>query len=288
MPFRFPIFIVFSLILLLGNKEFFFGNQVLSASIDFNLESFPNEKISVRESTVDLQISVGEKIFVFGKAKGTLDKVKVGMHVLPFSQVPGAQGNESTFTKVSWKKLKDGSIQIQSFYTPWPHTLTWTVLANGELKMEALATQQNLTDGEWLGLGFNYPKHQLYQISWKGDKQHNHPDQGHWKNKNFISLADSGQGIGNDPDSFFQQIQSIKLEFESVIVDIRTENPDVYFRLGGAENQDPSSPVINSDLGFLFSQPSIKMDLHPQFPSENNQFKSPVPLNPLVLWFHFQ
>ncbi|HSF54403.1 MAG TPA: hypothetical protein VLA71_11650 [Algoriphagus sp.] len=288
MPFRFPLLIALLLMSSWWIKGTYFENRVVLQPVPFDHASFPDEKISVRESTVDLQISVGHKIFVFGKAKGTLDKVKVGMHVLPFSQVPGAQGNESTFTKVSWKKLKDGSIQIQSSYNPWPMGLTWTVLANGELKMEVSSLPQNYANEGWLGLGFNYPDHQLMQVSWKGGKPLSPDGQGHWKNQNFIPLAETGQEIKNSPDSLFQQIQSLKLEFESMMVEVRTENQGVHFGLRQVENQTSNYPKISSDLVFFIKHAFDKTDHLPQTTSENKLVNNSLSLNPLVLWFHFQ
>ncbi|WP_139352788.1 hypothetical protein [Algoriphagus sp. A40] len=257
-------------------------------SVGSHAEHFPNEKISVRESTVDLQVTVGHRIFVFGKAKGTMEKVKVGMNVLPFTQVPGAQGSDSFFTKVSWKKLKDGSIQVQSSYNPWPLTLTWTVFANGQLKMEASAPVPNLKEENWLGLGFDYPEHQLYQISWIGDGTLTSENRGNWKNMNFTAMADPEIKEVVNSQGLFQKFQSIKFEFESVVVDVRTETPDVYFGFGQAGNQGSSYPAITSDLGFLLNNPQVSSQPLPQTPGENNFPPNPVSLNPLVLWFHFQ
>lgn len=288
MSFRFPILLVFFLLFLEGSRKSFVPNSDFSGSKFLKNKDFSLDKISVRESTVDLQISVGDKIFVFGKARGTLEKVKVGMHVLPFSQVPGSQGNESTFTNVSWKKLKDGSIQILSSYNPWPMSLAWTVFASGELKMEASAPPLNSLNDEWLGLGFNYPEHQLYQVSWIGKSALQPDKSGQWKNENFVSLEDSGQKTESEPTAFFQQIQTVKLEFESVIVDVRTDNSGVYLGFGNPENQVSNFPKMNSDLGFLVKQAKAETDTHPQTTSVNGHGKNTVSLNPLVLWFHFQ
>lgn len=288
MPFRFSLLSVLFLIpfgigigsfdeLIREKHSSFLKNENLAVS-----------KISVRESTVDLQVAVGETIFVFGKAKGTLDKVKVGMHVLPFSQVPGSQGNESLFSKVSWKRLKDGSIQIQSSYNPWPMTLTWTVLENGQLKMEASAPQASFENIGWLGLGFNFPYHQLNQVSWKGDKSLTMDNQGLWKNKNFTPMAESDRQLLVESESFFHQIDTVKLEFESVTVDVNSGTPGIYLGLRSAENQADSYPKIDSDLGFLFYLPTVKSEKLPSPPSENIQSDKSVSLNPLVLWFHFQ
>lgn len=256
-------------------------------SKDFESEN-PENQITVRESTTELQIAVGESIFVFGKAKGTLDKVKVGMHVLPFSQSAGAEINQSTFSKVSWKRLKNGSIQIQSSYNPWPAILTWTVFANGDLKMEASAPSIQTSEEGWLGLGFNFPDRMLSQVSWKNGQSASDPNSSIWKNSSFIPMADPELEMTVDVRGFFQPVQQVKLEFETVTVDIRSETSGLFLGLGHPENQDNTFPKINSDMAFLFNQQGPRSNSLPQAPSESAVVENTVSLNPLVLWFHFQ
>jgi hypothetical protein len=286
MCFRFFLMITLLLLCHTWSGEPIFKNpDLISAESSDDLAV---DRISVRESTSELQVTVGERLFVFGKAKGTLDKVKVGMHVLPFSQIPDIQGNESTFSKVAWKKLKDGSLQVQASYDPWPATLTWTVFASGELKMEAASQTGDFSSNAWLGLGFSYPEYQLNQIFWKGNPALSSEDQGYWKNENYQPLGQSDPTDGQPHGVFFQQIQSMKLEFETVTLDVRTESPGIFFRMGKLENQDANYPEINSGLGFLFNLAENKAMVLEQESSAINQKAKSISLNPLVLWFHFQ
>jgi hypothetical protein len=247
-------------------------------------KSVSSDKISVRESNTELQVTVGEKIFVFGKARGTLDKVKVGMHVLHFSQVSTYEGNWSTFTNVNWRKLKDGSIQIQSSYRPWPHFLTWTVLANGQLKMVASAPPADFSELGWLGLGFNYPDQMLYQVSW------NSPEAGfgQWENQNYIPLASPEIEIQSEDPGFFQPFHTAKLEFESVTIDVSTETAGLFLGFGQSHYRNSTLPFLKSDLAFLFNQPEIQLSKEPQAPSAPGSSERGVSSSPLVLWFHFQ
>lgn len=118
----------------------------------------------VRESTIDIQVRVGEKLYVFGKAQGTLDNVKVGMHLLNFAQNPKIAGVNADFYQVSWKQLKNGAIQIQSSYQPWPTILTWLVLPDGKLKMEAVGPESSNRSLSNLGLGFDFPEEELKKL----------------------------------------------------------------------------------------------------------------------------
>ena len=102
---------------------------------------------------------------MFGKAQGTLDKIKVGMHVLHFAQNPKIAGTQADFHQVTWKKLKDGSVQIQSSYKPWPAQLTWLVLPTGQLKMMASSSIHDSEGIKEMGLGFDVPEEELRKVS---------------------------------------------------------------------------------------------------------------------------
>jgi hypothetical protein len=279
MQFHFLVLMILSLI---PTTDFDSGN--ISKSSFEHANSVPSDRISVRESNTELQVTVGERIFVFGKAKGTLEKVKVGMHVLQFSQVPNNEGNQSTFTDVNWKKLKDGSIQIQSSYRPWPLVLRWTVLANWQLKMEASAPPVDFSDFGWLGLGFNYPDQMLYQVSWNSARA----GFGQWKNHNFTPMASPEIAIQSEDSGFFQPFQTVKLEFESVSIDVRTELPGIFLSLGQSHYRNTALPFLKSDLAFVFNQPKIETAYDPQTPSALGSAERAVSSSPLVLWFQFQ
>lgn len=251
---------------------------------NFKAEVPITEKISVRESTTELQVSVGDKIFVFGKAKGTLDKVKVGMHVLHFSQAADKQGDQTSFSKVSWKKLKDGSIQIQSSYNPWPKILTWIVYADGKLKMDASAPPADLVNSKWLGLGFDFPDQMLHQLSWNSFGT----EVGNWQNLNFVPMADPDIEISGQGQGIFQPISFIRMEFETVILEVSTQTSGVFFGMGENENLGSSIPKLNTDLIFLFNKPTQGPEKLVQSPSESTSAAQPLSQNPLVLWFHFQ
>jgi hypothetical protein len=242
------------------------------------------DKISVRESTTELQVTVGQKIFVFGKAKGTLDKIKVGMNVLFFSQATEAGGYESTFSKVNWKKLKDGSIQIQSSYHPWPQSLSWIVFADGRLKLEASAAPADFVNSKWLGLGFNFPDQLLYQIFWNSSGS----EMGQWKNSGYVPMADPELEIENKEEGFFKLIRSVRMEFESVNLEVSTETNGVYFGMGKYQNQTTTYPFLNTDMVFLFNQPIQLPENTVDTPSEAISSRLILSEVPLVLWFHFQ
>lgn len=259
------------------------ANTYLINKVDGVHSSF-EDKISVRESNSELQVTVGEKIFVFGKAKGTLDKIKVGMHVLHFSQAADSKDFENTFTKVTWKKLKDGSIQIQSSYNPWPKSLSWIVFEDGRLKMEASAPPSDLVDSRWLGLGFNFPDQLLNLITWKSSGA----DMGQWKNLNYVPMADPELEILAENEGVFKPIRSIRMEFETVILEVITETSGVFFGLWENHYLPNTYLDLNTDMVFLFNQPIQDPKNTIQSPSGNSIPGQIMSQDPLVLWFHFQ
>lgn len=284
MHFRFLVIKAFLLCLLGISSIVNLDKNLISKGDSAQSEYLYPNGISVRESNYELQVSVGDKIFVFGKAKGTLDKVKVGMNVLHFAQVAGLDGNPNKFSKVSWKKLKDGSIQILSSYEPWPHSLYWIVYANGQLKMEASSPPENFKNAQWLGLGFDYPDQLLNQVSWSSASA----GFGQWKNSNFVPMADPEIETSDGNEGFFQPIQTVKLEFEAITIDVRTETPGVFLSLGEDKNQDMASPNLKTDLAFFFNQPLQNSEQPPQTPSGISSVRQFLADNSLVLWFHFQ
>ena len=76
----------------------------------------------------------------------------------------------------------------------------------------------------------------------------------------------------------------MKLEVETVTVDVRAECAGIVFRMGEIENQDSNY----SELGFLFNHSENKANALQQESYEIGQKTKPISLNPLVLWFHFQ
>lgn len=233
------------------------------------------DPIKVRESTTELHIQVGERLFVFGKSKGTLEKVKIGMHVLTFAQVAGTEGLESGFKAVTWKKLKDGSIQIQSSYSPWPATLTWTVLASGRLKMEARGTF-DFQASSTLGLGFDLPNYELKNLNWSA--------------KGLGTGTWMDHQTENEPSKpfFLQGIEKVNLAFESVALSISSDTPNLILKVADLKNHQ--SGLLQSDLSFLFQAPSqgnSSTEIETPSGDSNNNLYKPLELSAMILWFDF-
>ncbi|MBC6367940.1 hypothetical protein [Algoriphagus sp. AK58] len=260
----------------LSPKEANSIDLILEKGFSTEEKGFNAEHIKVRESTTELHVQVGEKLFVFGKSRGTLDKVKIGMHVLTFAQVPGTEGMDSGFKTVSWKKLKDGSIQIQSAYVPWPSTLTWTVMGSGHLKMEANGNF-DLKPAASIGLGFDFPNQELMTLDWNAKGQVN----GVWSNNQ--------DGSDKFDPFFLPGIERVNLKFEAVALAIRSETPNLILKVGDLKNQ--SSIPTKSDLSFLFAGPESSISLLSTFDAPSGlpsaTSSKDLTVSPMVLWFDF-
>ncbi|WP_338218764.1 hypothetical protein [Algoriphagus sp. oki45] len=173
-----------------------------------------NENIKIRESIVDLQVSIGEKLFVFGKKSGTLDMVKVGMDLLPFSQLLQESNPDIKLRQIGWKRLKNGTVQIISSFDSWPTGLVWSIFPDGKLKMEATGEILNTNSADQhLGLDFDFPEMELKKVFWKDHSG----SSGEW------SLESPNQ----TPPSFFASLDYVDLVFDQVGVKVRSDGRGV-------------------------------------------------------------
>lgn len=221
---------------------------------------FPSEKsvnksadrISVRESTVDLQVRVGDRLFVFGKANGNLEKVKVGMNVLEFAQNSQIEGLNSSLKKVEWKKQKDGTILIRSSYEPWPSQLSWIIDELGQLKMEVSPNTIKNT-----GLGFDIPESDLRKLVLDS------------KEENQLGLTKS--------------FHSAEIEFSEVSLKLKSASGEMLVSTSFIQPQKGKSDLIFSFPGI--SEPS---DLPLQSPGDGQKQKATsTSVQPFILWFDF-
>ncbi|MEB2779270.1 glycoside hydrolase family 2 TIM barrel-domain containing protein [Algoriphagus sp. C2-6-M1] len=260
-----------------------------------------NKAITVRESSIDIHVAVGEKLFVFGKARGNLQVVKVGRKVVNFSQATDVEGMSSALLNVTWKQLKDGSIQITSTYSPYPKTLTWTVVASGELKMEA-SSPDSLADLQ--GIGFNYDEEKVIRAKWIGNGPYRvwanrlkGVEFGLWEKEynNTMTGYSFEQLVYPEFKGFHSDFHALLLETEEGAIEVRSETPNLFLGLfkpafpkGSSEGTKPALP--QADISFLYKIPPMGTKFHKGY-----EMMSPVGENTLgeerasamVLWFRF-
>ena len=236
-----------------------------------------NENIKIRESVVDLQVSIGDKLFVFGKKSGTLDMVKVGMDLLPFSQLPQESNPDIKLRQIGWKRLKNGTVQIISLFDSWPTGLVWSIFPDGKLKMEATGEVLNTNFADQhLGLDFDFPEMELKKFFWKDHSG----SWGEW------SLESPNQ----NPPLFFASIDYVDLVFDQVGVKVRSDERGVgmQWKSGAEINQGADIRFILQTQDGELSTNSKSSDT-PDSNTEKdlNKIKTNTSKS-ISLWFDFQ
>lgn len=277
-----------------GNNKYF--------STDSRTTNLP---IVVRESVVDLQVGVGEKVFIFSKKRGALEKVLVGRRTISLNQAISPEGIDNSFKEVKWKKLEDGSIQIKSSYDPYPKTLTWTVLKTGELKLETSSPNIQLDSISVFGFGFNYPKDKVKSARWIGDgpyrvwqNRREGVEFGQWQKKynSTITGDDFENIVYPEFAGFHANFHALNLDTEEGSIVIKNFTPDIFLGLFKPDFPEhfvtgTKSVLPKSDLSFLYKISSIDNKFHlpnelepsgqDGFDSKKSDFKA------LILYFDF-
>ena len=249
----------------LGVKNYFRNEEIAEKST-----------IVVRETTTDLQVSVGNKIFFFGKKYANLELVRVDRDLISLVQNPEIEGIESTVSEVTWKRLKDGSIQIGSSFKPYPGTITWTIYENGKLKMESAAPNFRGNAIDILGMGFSYPEEKVISAKWIGNGPYRvwqnrlkGAEFGLWEKKynNTMTGHSFEKLIYPEFKGFHSDFHALELATEEGIIEIRTETPGLYLGLFKPEYPELSTAGVKptltkSDLSFLFKIPPIGTKFH--------------------------
>jgi len=232
--------------------------------------------IVVRETSTNLQIAVGNKIFFFGKKYANLELVRVDRDLISLVQTPEVEGIETTVSAVTWKRLSDGSIQIGSSFKPYPATITWTVYEDGRLKMESSAPNFRGNAIELLGMGFSYPEEKVISAKWIGNGPYRvwqnrlkGAEFGLWSKEynNTMTGYSFDKLVYPEFKGFHSNFHALELTTEEGIIDIRTETPGLYLGLFKPEYPSQSTagvrPVLpKSDLSFLFKIPAIGTKFH--------------------------
>lgn len=134
---------------------------LLSFSFFIEKATSPVHRITIRESTIDYQLRVGARLFVFGKESAGLEKIKVGMRMLDFYQ-QASSGAAAQGQKLKWARLKEGAVTLEK----WSNGLLlsrWTVFPSGQIQFESMNSSDQPFDLDFQILGENLAGYQ-----WQG------------------------------------------------------------------------------------------------------------------------
>ncbi|WP_339865475.1 hypothetical protein [uncultured Algoriphagus sp.] len=252
-----------------------------------------NQPILVRESTVDFQIAAGENLYIFSKQKGNLELVKIGRRFVNFSQTIEEGLFSSAIQKLTWKRLKDGSVQIKSTYQSNSKELAWTVLPNGELKVEIFSNEALADLG---ALEFAFPEEKVKYAQWIGEGANRENERNHfgiWKKDLKDLLAE--RDFDSDSRVSYPYIHALFLETDDGSIEVRSETPSVYLSLDKPAVMDNSTE--QSDRIALASELKLYFSISKDFSPLNTSSASIIPVNlkvnktelssSMVMWFRF-
>ncbi|MFC5623682.1 hypothetical protein [Algoriphagus winogradskyi] len=246
-----------------GNQSYFKQRSVLD-----------NQKIRVRESTLDFQVIVGETLYIFGKENGNLQLVKIGTRFINFSQNIEAGHFSAKVQKLTWKRLKDGAIQIRSAYQGNSNILTWTVFPNSELKME-ISSPESIADLE--GIEFSFPEEKVEKTQWIGEGRHE-----------LSEVGTFGLWIQNPQDLLAQSpidsrlkvaadIHAFLLDTDEGSIEVRSETPNINLSLDRVEEKDMT--MGNGSLLDSASAINFHFTIQNDYPQYYSISESVIPLN---------
>ncbi|TFV97777.1 hypothetical protein E4S40_03820 [Algoriphagus kandeliae] len=212
--------------------------------------------VIIRESTIDIQVRANEHLYVFSKSGGILEKVKIGMDVIYFSQE-----KLSEVGSAAWKRLKNGDVQI--FTSNHGKHQVWTIYGSGRLKMETLV-KENSDSSE---LSFEFAKSQLTRLRWIGEEQ----------TEKVLAYPQVESEVELPIQS--NDIDYVVFEFESVELKVTPESKPVGLVM---EDSDLASmkferKVMDQSSNLSEESPNLQSQKIPDFSEKSS----------LILWFDF-
>lgn len=265
-----------------GNGVYFKNRAVLQ-----------QQAVLVRESSTDLQLAVGNRLFVFGKALGDLQLVKVNREPIYLSQVRADKDSRPNQRKVTWRQSDDGSVEIFSVNDLSSEYFSWTVFPSGEALLKTGFGTGNISYSK---AGFNYKVADIKGIKWIGNGPFPKAELGRaisgfglWVQTNSLEITTPASSYRPDNTSgFYTDIHALQLTGDRGQVEIRMESTDVVLSInrsqtGGNEFPNGSNLRENIEIGIEPIPGTEKPDSKPTVDSPNGNSKT----GEIVLWLRF-
>lgn len=253
-----------------------------------NARNFPRQAdpifpISLRESSTQYQVAVGDKIYFFTKSTGFLEKVMVDRKIINFHQNPaGRNVLEGQHKKPDWKKLKDGSIQINS-YKGNTKLISWTVMPNSELKFEGSVALSEL-DSAFGILHVTLPAEKLLSIKWIGNAASEYAEAegkfGLWE-RNLQNQAKQFQSSSIEPSwsGHYTGLHAVKFLMEEGEIELRNMSEDLVLSLRMARAESLISAEREAVKIPLVFEVASKPSIGEYTPSNQGEVKISLLLN---------
>ncbi|MGD9557337.1 MAG: glycoside hydrolase family 2 TIM barrel-domain containing protein [Mangrovibacterium sp.] len=227
--------------------------------------------IKVEEDGNKLTASVQDLTITFGLHSGLLLSVKNAGGTISLSGGPVPVGMESEVTGTKWEQDNEGNFVFTVNRSAYPEKVTWKLLRNGLMMLEASPFRGGAKEIDYIGISFNYPEEKCRAVSWMGSGPYRV-----WKNRlkganfgvwekawnNTITGESFNELIYPEFKGYHGKLYRATLETDEQPFTILSETPNLYFRLftpakpaHAAGGTYPPFPA--GDLSFLYEIPPI-------------------------------
>jgi hypothetical protein len=228
-------------------------------------------EISINEKNDDITVKVQGIEISFDKKDGTIISVKNENGNISFNGGPVPAGVKSKITSTEWGQDDDGNFWFEIATDNYPQKMTWTLVKNGLLKLEASPLQKGMQGTDFVGISFNYPEEKCKSVKWMGSGPYRV-----WKNRitasNFgvwekeYNNTITGESFNNliypEFKGYHGNLYWAKLETTESDFTVISESPNLYFQLfKPAEPKHVAGgthpPFPEGDISFLYEIPAI-------------------------------
>lgn len=242
-----------------------------------------NFEISVDEAADAVTASANGIEVTFSKTDGTLQSVISGGKMVSFNGGPVPVGTDTEITGVDWQQDNEGNFLLTVSTSRYPEKITWKLMKNGLLLLEASPLNIWLKDADFIGISFNYPEEKCEAVKWMGRGPYRV-----WKNRmkgsNFgvwekeYNNTITGESFNNliypEFKGYHGNLYWATLETSESDFTIISETPNLFFRLftpGKPQHVSGGTypPFPEGDISFLYEIPAI-----------GTKFKQPTKLGP--------
>jgi hypothetical protein len=132
------------------------------------LISSPEKEINITENETEVTASIPGLTVIFSKKTGELKQVRNSKGILSLSGGPVPAGIISEVTGTKCGKDAAGDFVFEISTKNYPRKMTWKLLRNGLLYLEASPLQQPVRDIDFIGISFRYPEVNCKSMEWMG------------------------------------------------------------------------------------------------------------------------
>lgn len=229
------------------------------------------EDVEIMESGNSVTAAANGIEVTFSKDDGTLQFVNAAGEPISLNGGPVPVGVDSEITGAMWDKDNDGNFVMTITTSGYPGKMTWKLMRNGLLALEASPLTGRMNDVDFAGISFDYPEEKCQAVKWMGRGPYRV-----WKNRikgsnfgvwekaynNTITGESFNHLVYPEFKGYHGNLYWATLETEESDFTIVSETPNLFFRLftpgkPAHVQGDTYPPFPEGDLSFLYEIPAI-------------------------------